>query len=189
MQAQISVNELGSRGGWAPGARPYSAFATEWETQAAAGTRTETAMDPVFLVVGFDGTEPAQRALESAARFLRGRDGGLEVVYVAHAPAGATLSAAAMAEVRNGFDDFEVRLAGEVRSQLGASEPRWHFQRRDGTVAHELMAVADDLSREHGPQARIAVVVGGSAHKYHRFLGSVSMSLERVDRFPVVVVP
>jgi hypothetical protein len=122
-------------------------------------------------------------------RLLDGHDGALEVVYVAHAPAGATLSAEAMAEVRNGFDDLEARLAGEVRSQLAASEPRWHFQRRNGVVAQELTAVADELRRQYGPQARIAIVVGGSAHKYHRVLGSVSMNLERADRFPVVVVP
>jgi nucleotide-binding universal stress UspA family protein len=143
----------------------------------------------VFLVVGYDGTEPAQRALESAARLLHDRDGGLEVVYVAHIPASAALSAEAMVEVKNGFDDQEGSLASEVRTRLAATEPRWHFQRRDGAVAQELTAVADELHHQHGPEARFAIVVGGSAHKYHRFLGSVSMNLERVDRFPVLVVP
>jgi hypothetical protein len=94
-----------------------------------------------------------------------------------------------MAEVHNGFDDLAAHLASHIRSRLGAHEPRWHFQRRYGTVARELTAVADELRRHNGPQARVAVIVGGSAHKYHHVLGSVSMNLERLDRFPVMVVP
>jgi hypothetical protein len=113
----------------------------------------------------------------------------MEVVYVAHAPTGAALSADAMVEIRSGFDDLERHLSDEVRNRLGTTEPRWHFQRRDGLVAHELSAVADELRRQHGRDARIVVIVGGSAHKYHRVFGSVSMSLERDDRFPVLVVP
>ncbi len=165
------------------------AFTTEWETQLTAGTATGAGTAPLFLVVGFDGTEPAQRALDSASRLLDDRDGGLEVVYVAHFPARAALSADAMSEVENGFDDLAIHFAAEVRSRLQAREPRWHFQRRDGAVTHEVIAVADELRRQHGPKALIVVVVGGSAHKYHRFVGSVSMNLERVDRFPVLVVP
>ena len=184
----MNTTESGSHPGLAEADR-YAEFATEWEIQRTLGTAGGSRTDPVFLVVGFDGTEPAQRALDSAARLLHDRDGALEVVYVAHVPAGAAMSPEAVAEVGNGFDDLAAHLAGEVRSRLGANEPRWHFQRRDGTVAHELTAVADELRRQHGPQSRVAVIVGGSAHKYHRVLGSVSMNLERVDRFPVMVVP
>lgn len=160
-----------------------------WRSAQTAGTAAPPLSVPVFLIVGFDGTEPAQRALDSAASLLHGHDGALEVVYVAHVPAGATLSADATGELQNSFDDMEHHLADEVRARLGAIEPRWHFQRRDGAVAHELTGVADEVRRQHGPRARIAVVVGGSAHRYHRVLGSVSMNLERVDRYPVVVVP
>jgi nucleotide-binding universal stress UspA family protein len=186
---KAAVSEPSSRHGPAQTGRPYSAFGIEWEPQQTAGTAGGASTGPVFLVVGYDGTEPAQRALDSAATFLHDRAGALEVVYVAHLPAGATLSAEAVSEVKDGFDDLETHFAAEVRSRLGANVPRWHFQRRDGTVAHELTAVADELRRQHGPQARIAIIVGGSAHNDHRVLGSVSMNLERVDRFPVVVVP
>jgi nucleotide-binding universal stress UspA family protein len=180
----VNITEPGNYRQLAAEDRRYSGFSTEWETERTAGT-PDGSWDPVFLVVGFDGTEPAQRALETAARLLRHRDGAIEVVYVAHAPAGAATSS----EVRNGFDDLAAHLASDVRSRLGAGEPRWHFQRRDGTVARELSAVADELRRQYGPHARVAVIVGGSAHKYHDLLGSVSMNLERLDRFPVMVVP
>jgi nucleotide-binding universal stress UspA family protein len=188
----VNTTVPGSHHGLAPADRRYSEFATGWEleqTAGTAGTAGDPATDEVFLVVGFDGTDPAQRALESAARLLHNLDGALEVVYVAHVPAGAARSAAAMAEARKRLDDLAAHLASDVRSQLGAREPRWHFQRRDGTVARELSAVADELRRQHGPHVRVAVIVGGSAHKNHRVLGSVSVYLERLDRFPVMVVP
>jgi nucleotide-binding universal stress UspA family protein len=175
--------------GSAPMDRRRSAFTMEWETQPPAGTVGSVREAPLFLVVGYDGTPPAQRALDSAARLLHDRDGALEIVYVAHVPVGAALSADAVVEVENGFDDLEGRLADEVRSRLGVAEPRWHFQRRNGEVADELAAVAGKLGSQQGPEARIGIVVGGSAHRDHRFLGSVSMNLERVDRFPVMVVP
>jgi nucleotide-binding universal stress UspA family protein len=182
--------------GLAPADSRYSEFAADWDTEwdiertaGTAGLAGDSRTDPLFLVVGFDGTEPAQRALESAARLLHNRDGALEVVYVARVPAGAARSAVAKAEARERLDDLAAHLASDVRSQMGACEPRWHFQRRDGTVAGELSAVAGELRRQHGPRARVAVVLGGSAHKSHRVLGSVSVNLERLDRFPVMVVP
>ena len=83
------------------GSSASTAFATEWALEQTAGTAGSTSGAPVFVVVGFDGSEPAQRALDAAARLLRDRDGRLEVVYVAHVPAGPTPSAGSMAEVSN----------------------------------------------------------------------------------------
>jgi nucleotide-binding universal stress UspA family protein len=184
----VNIALPGSHRGLAPADRRYSDFATGSEIERTAGTLGASPTDPIFLVVGFDGTEPAQRALESATRLLHNRDGALEVVYVAHIPAGAARSPAAKAEVRKRSNDLAAHLASDVRSQLGTRETRWHFQRRDGTVARELSAVADELRRRHGPHVRVAVIVGGSAHKDHRVLGSVSVNLERLDRPPVIVV-
>jgi nucleotide-binding universal stress UspA family protein len=166
-----------------------AAFATEWEVGQTPGTASGRLSAPLIAVVGFDGSEPAKRALDSAARLVHDRDGHLEVVYVAHAPASAALTPMAMAEIASAFDDLERRLGHEVSNRLASTEPRWHFRRRDGAVAHELIAVGDELRRQNGPQTTIVLIVGGSSHKSHRLLGSVSSKLERVDRFPVVVVP
>ena len=87
---------------------------------------------------------------------------------------------------RNHSPAFKARVALEA---LKGEKTTAELAAQYGAVAHELTAVADELRSQHGPEARIGVVVGGSAHKYHRFLGSVSMNLERVDRFPVLVVP
>ena len=180
----MNIAESGYYRGLAAADRRYSAFSTEWEAERTAGTPSGS-WDPVFLVVGFDGTEPAQRALETAARLLHDRDGALEVVYVAHVPPGAAMSN----ELRHGFDDLAAHLASDVRDRLGAHEPRWHFQRRDGAVSRELSAVAEDLRRRYGPRGRVAVIVGGSAHKGHDVSSWVSTNLERLDRFPVMVIP
>lgn len=145
-----------------------TAFATEWTMEQTAGTGRSSPGAPVMVVVGFNGSDPARRALDAAARLLRGRDGQLEVVQVA--------------------DDPDHRLDHDVRARLEPTEPRWHFQRRDGAVADELIAVADELRRKR-PDANIILVVGGPSHKDHDVDGSVSTELARIDRFPLVVVP
>jgi nucleotide-binding universal stress UspA family protein len=67
--------------------------------------------------------------------------------------------------------------------------PQWRFQRRDGAVAEQLLAAAKELQDRYRDTKSIAIVVGGPAHRYHHFIASVSASLARSGRFPVVVVP
>jgi nucleotide-binding universal stress UspA family protein len=61
-----------------------------------------TAMPParfLHLVVGYDGSPPASRALDAAVRLLQNRTGRIDVVYVAHLSSLAALSADAIPEV------------------------------------------------------------------------------------------
>jgi nucleotide-binding universal stress UspA family protein len=53
----------------------------------------------VRLIVGYDGSPPASRALDAATRLLRGRSGQIDVVYVAHLSSLAMLSPGAIAEI------------------------------------------------------------------------------------------
>jgi nucleotide-binding universal stress UspA family protein len=144
---------------------------------------------PLVAVVGYDGTAPSERALSAAIALLAGRNGHLEVVYVATMPATAAVSAQALVELGKGQDEQAAQLADQVRAQLERSGVRWHFQRRDGAVGHELTAVADELRGDYSPDATILMVVGGSAHRYHRVFGSAAVNMVRHDRFPVLVVP
>jgi hypothetical protein len=166
-----------------------TAFATEWDIEQTAGTARSLPTGPVVAVVGFDGSEPARRALQSAAGLVHGRLGRLEVVYVAHRPATAALSGEATAEIETTFDELGRELSEEVRARLDGTESRWHFQRRDGDVADELMAVADDLRRRDGRDAGIVIVLGGPSHSYHRVVSSPVLKVLRHDRFPVIIVP
>jgi nucleotide-binding universal stress UspA family protein len=69
----------------------------------------------LHLVTGYDGSPPAIRALDAAAALLRGRQGGIDVVYVAHVPSVDMISADALVEVEADF--------GEVEKELRADAP------------------------------------------------------------------
>ena len=162
-----------------------------------AGTFSGPPDVPVYAVVGFDGSASSLRALDAAARLLHDRPGGMQIVYVAHISAvvaAADVGGEAAAGVRQSFDDATRELSAEVRTRLQASHlrgaaQRWHFQRRDGAIADELIAVADDVRRQRGPGTSVVIVVGRSEHGYHHVLGSVPQALERHDHFPVLVIP
>jgi nucleotide-binding universal stress UspA family protein len=161
-----------------------------------AGTFAGSPDRPVYAVVGFDGSASSLRALDTAARLLNDRPGGMEIVYVAHVPAvaAAGLVGEASADMLQSFDDTARELSEEARARLQASHlraaaQRWHFQRRDGAIADNLIAVADDLRYRHGPEAEVLLVVGRSEHGYHHVLGSVPAALERHVHYPVLVIP
>src|ERR1700688_2892250 len=100
--------------------------------------------DHVVLVVGYDGTEPAQRALRAAAGILERSPGRLEVVFVAHVPAAANFSPQAIPAFREGFDHDALDLEGRVEEALASTDVKWHFQRRNGDIASELLAAAEE---------------------------------------------
>jgi len=87
-----------------------------------------TAMLPtrfLHLVVGYDGSPPASRALEAAVRLLQGRIGRIEVVYVAHLSSLGALSPGAIAEMENDFDEIEQELRGQAAGQLEVNGAEW----------------------------------------------------------------
>ena len=140
------------------------------------------------LVVGYDGSPPATRALDAAVNLLRGRTGRIDVVYVAHMPSMASLSADAVTELEADFDDVEQELRGLIDEQLRGREVAWDFERRQGLIAEDLIAAANDLRAAH-PQATVVIVVGSSSQVMHRVVGSVAVSLARHSPVPLVVVP
>jgi nucleotide-binding universal stress UspA family protein len=145
--------------------------------------------DQFVLVVGYDGTEPAERALKAAAEMLQNSSGRLEVVFVAHSPATVAFSAQGVALVREGLDDEEHELKGRAEEVLHSSGVKWHFQRRNGEIAPELVAAAAEQLEAEGPESRLRLVLGGSAHKIDRYLNSTPARVLRQDRFEVFVVP
>jgi nucleotide-binding universal stress UspA family protein len=150
-------------------------------------TETPPATD-LRLVVGFDGSPPAIRALDGAVNLLQGRTGGIDVVYVAHLPSMAALSPGAVSELEIDFDDIEQELRTMAAERLSGREERWGFERRQGLIAEELLAAAKDTGAAH-PGSTVVVVVGSSSLVTHRVVGSVAVSLARHSPVPLVVVP
>jgi nucleotide-binding universal stress UspA family protein len=150
-------------------------------------TTTPPATD-LRLVVGYDGSPPAGRALDAAVNLLRGRTGRIELVYVAHMPSMATLSPGAVAELETDFDDVEQELRTLADEQLRTRGVDWGFERRQGLIAEELIAAANDIRAAH-PQATVVIVVGSSSQVMHRVVGSAAVSLARHSPVPLIVVP
>jgi nucleotide-binding universal stress UspA family protein len=140
------------------------------------------------LVVGFDGSPPASRALDAAVRLLQGRTGRIEVVYVAHVPSMAALSPGAVTELETGFDDVEQELRVAAAEQLQGRAEGWGFERRQGLIAEELIAAANDI-RTSDPHVTVVIVVGSSSQVAHRIVGSAAVGLARHSPVPLVVVP
>ena len=142
----------------------------------------------VYLIVGYDGSPPAVRALDAAVSLLRGRTGRIDVVYIASVPAIDMMSAAAMAEMEVSFDELARDLHAQAGEQLRGREERWRFLRGKGMIPDELIAAAVDVRDAH-PGDYIAIVVGSSSHAMHRVIGSAAVSLARRSPVSLVIVP
>jgi len=142
----------------------------------------------VRLVVGYDGSPPASRALDAAVRLLQGRSGRIDVVYVTQLSSLAMLSPGAIAEIESDFDEIEQQLRAATAEQLGASRVTWGFERRQGIVTDQLIAAAGTVRDPHDDQT-VAIVVGSSSHATHRAIGSIAVGLARHSPVPLVIVP
>src|SRR5258707_5467081 len=101
--------------------------------QGLAFTTMTTAPPPtgfLHLLVGYDGSPPASRALDAAVRLMQGRTGRIDVVYVAHLSSLVMLSPGAIAEMEEGFDEIEQWLRAHAAEQRRASGEPWEFDRR-----------------------------------------------------------
>jgi nucleotide-binding universal stress UspA family protein len=142
----------------------------------------------LHLVVGYDGSPPATRALDVAVSLLQGRTGRIDVVYVAHLSSLVMLSAGAIAGMENDFDEIEQELRAQAAEQLHASGAGWEFERRQGLNADELIKAATAIREAH-PSETVAIMVGSSSHATHRVVGSVAVDLGRHSPAPLMIVP
>jgi nucleotide-binding universal stress UspA family protein len=141
------------------------------------------------LVVGFDGSPPAVRALDAAAHLLEVRPPGrITVVWVAHLGSAVELSADAVAIMENDFDEVARELRTLAAERLAGSGLSWDFQHRQGLIAAELIAVAESVQAAR-PQDVVAIVAGSSSSAMHRMVGSVAVNLARHSPVPIMVVP
>jgi len=157
------------------------------ESQQPASTGPAPAVN-LHVVVGYDGSPPALRALDAAIRLMQGRRGAIEVVYVAHMAAIDMLSADAIVQVEADFDEIEKELRASAATQLNGTGAAWTFQRRQGSIPEQLVAATSAIRAAH-PGDTTLIIVGSSSHASHRVMGSVAVSLARHCPVPVVIVP
>jgi nucleotide-binding universal stress UspA family protein len=141
------------------------------------------------LVVGFDGSDPAGRALAWALRILSTRPGTLHVVYVNQGHAAAGFAGLGMAETLEAEDEVAADLHKQVDEMLGRSTLTWSYERRDGGVVDQLVAVVEERRASAPEGTDTVVVVGRSAHAVHKVVGSVPVGLLHRSPAPVVTIP
>jgi nucleotide-binding universal stress UspA family protein len=142
----------------------------------------------LHLVVGYDGSPPASRALDAAALLLQGRTGRVAVVYVAHLSGIVIEAPVAAAETEPGFDQIEQELRAQAADQLRDRGVPWDFERRHGNIGEELGTVAADIGKAN-PSEFVMIVVGSSSSPIHRVAGSVAVGLGRHPPVPILIVP
>jgi len=92
------------------------------------------------------------------------------------------------AEMEAAFDELEPELRAQAAGQLRGRGADWEFERRQGVIADELIAVAAGI-RDARPGQGVVIVIGSSSHATHRVVGSVAVSLARHSPVPLVIVP
>src|SRR5258708_14281561 len=90
----------------------------------------------LHLVVGFDGSPAATRALDTSARLLAVRPPGrMTVVWVAHLTSMVSLSADAVAIVEHDFDQGAQELRAAAAERLVGRQVPSDFHGRHGLIA------------------------------------------------------
>ena len=143
----------------------------------------------LHLIVGYDGSPPAKRALETSARLLSVRPPGrITVVWVAHLSTAVELSADAVAIVESDFDKVAQELRGAAGEQLAECGVPWDFRWRQGLISHELIAAAESVQADR-PDDVVVILVGSSSSAIHRMVGAVAVNLAHHSPVPVTIVP
>jgi nucleotide-binding universal stress UspA family protein len=149
------------------------------------------------VVIGYDGSPVADRALEEAAGLLSERPALVVVVWEAGRAFEAALSPLAFdfpvptIDLRTAVElDQAAYAAAERTAQRGAARARSMGLPAESLVVADDVTVADTLVRVAGEQDAPALVVGAHNHGAlsEVLLGSTSRDVVRHAPCPVVVV-
>ncbi len=146
--------------------------------------RTAQSID---LVVGFDDSEPARRALSWGADLIRTRPGTLHVIYADHVLVDSDLSGFAHAEMEGTRDEKAARVA-EVATEIATAAGVPHtFERRQESPADAILHAADSHAAAE-PDRTPVIVTGRSHHAAHQVIGSVPVRLLHQSPYPVLTI-
>ena len=145
------------------------------------------AAEPVTLVVGFDDSEPARRALIWSADLLRTRPGALHVIYADHALIDSDLSGFGRTEMDEDRDEKAAAAAEGAKEIADAAGVPYTFERRQESAADAVLHAADTCAAAE-PAHTPVIVTGRSHHVPHRVIGSVPVRLLHESPYPVLTI-
>jgi nucleotide-binding universal stress UspA family protein len=143
---------------------------------------------PITLVVGFDDSEPAQRALSWGADLLQQRPGALHVIYADHALIDSDLSGFGRAEMDQDRDEKAARVAGAAQQIAAAAGTPYTFERRPESPETAILDATEGYAAAE-PASMPIIVTGRSHHVPHRVIGSVPVRLLHESSYPVLTIP
>ena len=142
------------------------------------------------LVVGFDNSEPARRALSWAARQAAERRASVHVVFADHQVVDSDLAGVAHAEMEAEREQEAATVAGAAADIMAGAGLPYTFERRQEGPADAILAEADATREAGAPGAGAPViVVGRSGHAARHLLGSVPTRLLHRSPYPVLTIP
>jgi nucleotide-binding universal stress UspA family protein len=153
----------------------------------APGTPDFGGVEPITLVVGFDDSAPARRALSWGADLLRARPGTLHVVYADHPLLDSDLSGFGRPEMDEARDEKAAAVAQAAAEIAATADVPYTFERRQESPADAMLAAANDLDGAE-PASEPVLVTGRSHHAPHRILGSVPVELLHQSPYPVLTI-
>jgi nucleotide-binding universal stress UspA family protein len=151
------------------------------------GISVPRAAQPVTLVVGFDDSEPARRALIWSADLLRARPGALHVVYSDHVLIDSDLSGFAHTEMEEERDEKAASVAAAAAEIAAAAGVPYTFERRPESPAEAILHAAS-IHAAADPASTPVIVAGRSHHAAHHVLGSVPVRLLNQSPYPVLTI-
>ena len=151
------------------------------------GSPDPGAAQPVTLVVGFDDSEPARRALSWGADLLRMRPGDLHVIYADHALIDSDLAGFGRAEMDQDRDEKAASVAEAAKEIAAAAGVPYTFERRQESAADAVLHAADTYAAAE-PAHTPVIVTGRSHHVPHRVIGSVPVRLLHESPYPVLTI-
>jgi hypothetical protein len=151
------------------------------------GTPEPGAAEPITLVVGFDDSEPARRALIWGADLLRTRPGVLHVIYADHVLIDSDLSGFGRAEMDQDRDEKAARVAEAAKQIAAAAGTPYTFERRPESPADAILHAADAYAAAD-PASTPVIVAGRSHHVPHQIIGSVPVRLLHESSYPVLTI-
>jgi nucleotide-binding universal stress UspA family protein len=141
----------------------------------------------VNLVIGFDASEPARRALTWGTDLLKSRAGTLRVVYSDHVLIDSDLTGFGRPEMDDAREQKAASVARAAADIAAAAGVPYTFDRRQEAPAEAMLAVAG-IQDAADPGSPPVIVTGRSHHLPHQVIGSVPVRLMHQSPYPVLTI-